>query len=113
MSKVLQHRIEGSGIDIFGFPTPVEIAGNLLCRHEAPVDVGAAAARHTQRLERCSQPGQQLTAPLGAAEGSLKLIPRGLVDTRRQVAGDRVDRGKHSTTVLLCWIGCPAGSVTS
>jgi hypothetical protein len=83
MSKVQQHRIERIGIDIFGLPTPVEIAGNLLRRHEAPVEVRAAAARHTQRLERCSQPGQQLTAPLGGAEGSLQLRPRGLVDTRR------------------------------
>jgi len=83
MSKVQQHRIEGIGIDIFGLPTPVEIVGNLLCRDEAPVDVRASAARHTQRLERRSQPGQQLSAPLGGAEGGLQLRSRGLVDTRR------------------------------
>jgi len=83
MPKVQQHRVEGVGIDIFGLPAPVEIAGNLFCRHEAPVDVRAAAARHPQRAERCSQPGQQLAAPLGGAEGGLQLCPRGLVDTGR------------------------------
>lgn len=97
-----QDRIEEIGVDAGDLPACVEIGRLVLPGDEAPVDIGAAASRVTQTVQRRTEALEQLSTPVGGAESVDDLFPSRFMDSFRKVPALDEGRDGHNTMILLC-----------